>query len=170
MYATIFCLQRLHRILAAPAIRIKPVTGGIRALVGQMARDNPSVSLFDRKLWPKLNCLVLVDPSWVILPIPHALGGKRSLYGRRHADRQPEGRWYALGDVLASLLLRGPAPKIPRAIRAVPEGRRYSKATRFRGAVELRSTEHFSRRSWSSARSLSAAQRPIPISPRWGLA
>jgi hypothetical protein len=50
----------------------------------------------------------------------------------------PEGRWYALGDVLASLLLRGPAPKIPRAIRAVPEGRRYSKATRFRGAVELR--------------------------------
>jgi hypothetical protein len=37
----------------------------------------------------------------------------------------------------------GPAPTILRAIRAVPKGRRYSKTTRFRGAVELRSTEPF---------------------------
>ena len=55
----------------------------------------------------------------------------------------PEGRWYPLGDVLGSLLLGGPAPTILRAIRAVPKGRRYSKTTRFRGAVELRSTEPF---------------------------
>jgi hypothetical protein len=56
MYATIFCLQRLDRILTAPAIRLKPVTGEIRALVGQMASDNPSVSLFGPKVWLKLNC------------------------------------------------------------------------------------------------------------------
>jgi hypothetical protein len=91
MYATIFCLQRLDRLLTAPAIRIKPVAGEIRALVGQMASDNPSVSLFDPKVWLQLNCLVLVDPSWAILPIRMREAEKRSLYRRRHADRYAGG-------------------------------------------------------------------------------
>jgi hypothetical protein len=64
MCATIFCLQRLDKILTAPKIRIQPITGEIRALVAKMASDNRSVSLFDRKLSPKLNCLELLDPRW----------------------------------------------------------------------------------------------------------
>jgi hypothetical protein len=143
MYATIFCLQRLDRILTAPAIRIEPVTGEIRALVGQMASDNPSVSLFDPKVWLQLNCLVLVDPSWAILPIRMRKAEKDPYTVAVTPIDTPEGRWYPLGDVLGSLLLGGPAPNILRAIRAVPKGRRYSKTTRFRGAVELRSTEPF---------------------------
>ena len=143
MYATIFCLQRLDRILTAPMVRMQPVTGEIRALVGQMASDNPSVSLFDPKVWLKLNCLVLVDPSWAILPIRMRNAEKDPYTVAVTPIDTPEGRWYPLGDVLGSLLLGGPAPTILRAIRAVPKGRRYSKTTRFRGAVELRSTEPF---------------------------
>jgi hypothetical protein len=108
-----------------------------------MASDNPSVSLFDPNLWPKLNCLVLVDPSWAILPIRMRKAETDPYTVAVTPIDTPEGRWYTLGDVLASLLLGGPAPDILRAVRAVPRGRRYSKTTRFRGAVELRSTEPF---------------------------
>lgn len=143
MYATIFCLQRLDRVLTAPMIRIKPCAAEIRALVRQMASDEGSVSLFDPKLWPKLNCLVLVDPNWAILPIRMRKSEKDPYTIAVTPIDTPEGHWYTLADVLGGMLLGGPMPTIRKAVRVVPEGRRYAKTVRFRDAVELRSTQPF---------------------------
>ena len=55
----------------------------------------------------------------------------------------PEGRWYTLADVLAGVLLGGPVPTISKVVRVVPKGRRTAQSAKFRGEVELRSTEPF---------------------------
>ncbi len=143
MYATIFCLQRLDRILTAPKIRIRPCTAQIRALVSQMARDNPSAVLFDPKIWPHLNCLVLVDPNGATLPIRLRKTEKDPYTIAVTPLKTTESRWYTLADVLAGMLLGGPRPTIRKAVRVVPEGRRYAKSLKFRNEVELRSTQPF---------------------------
>lgn len=141
MYATIFCLQRIDRVLTAPRIRIKPCTAMVRALLGDVARDNGL--LFDPRTWLKLNCLVLVDPNGAILPIRMRKAEKDPYTIAVTPIDTPEGRWYPLGDVLGGMLLGGPMPTIRKAIRVVPEGRRYAKTVRFRDEVELRSTQPF---------------------------
>jgi hypothetical protein len=143
MYASIFCLQRLHKLLGAPRLGVEVATAEIRGLVGQMASDNRLAMLYDPATWLRLNCLVLVDTNWAILPVR-----------MREADKEPytiavtylqtvEGRWYTLSDVLASVVLGGPAPKVRRAMRFVPKGRHRTKSTLFRGKVLMRSNEAF---------------------------
>jgi hypothetical protein len=143
MYATIFCLQGLHKVLGAPRLSVQAVTSEIRALVGQMASDNCLAMLYDPKTWAKFNCLVLVDPNWAILPVRMRKTGEDPYTIAVTPLQTPEGRWYTLADVLAGVLLGGPAPKIRRAIRFVPKGRHRPKETLFRGTVALRSNEPF---------------------------
>jgi hypothetical protein len=143
MYPTIFCLQRLDRVLTAPEIDLEDATDDVTALVTKMASGSRYVSLFDPKLWPRLNCLVQLDPHGAILPIR-----------MREADNEPytiavsptqtkEPRWYTLADVLAGMLLGGPAPTIRRAVRVAPKGRRKSKMVPFRGLIPLHSNRPF---------------------------
>lgn len=143
MYATIFCLQGLHKLLGAPSLSVQAVTTEIRGLVAQMASDNRLAALYDPKTWTKLNCLVLVDPNWATLPVRMHKADKDPYTIAVTPLKTPEGRWYTLADVLAAVLLGGPAPKIRRAIRFVPKGRHRPKETLFRGTVPLRSNEPF---------------------------
>jgi hypothetical protein len=55
----------------------------------------------------------------------------------------PEARWYTLADVLAAVLLGAPLPKIVKAIRVVPQGRRTKKTVAFRNEIALHSNEPF---------------------------
>ncbi len=143
MYATIFCLQELHKLLAAPRLNVQAVTTETRGLVGQMASDNRLATLYDPKTWAKLNCLVLVDPNWAILPVRMCKADKDPYTIAVTPLQTPEGRWYTLADVLAAVLLGGPLPKIRRAIRFIPKGRHRPKETLFRGTVPLRSGDPF---------------------------
>lgn len=143
MYASIFCLQEVHRLLGAPRIGIQVVTLEIGGLVGQMASDNGLATLYDPKTWRKLNCLVLVDPNWAILPVRMRQADKDPYTIAVTPLDTPEGRWYTLADVLGAIVLGGPAPRIRRAIRFVPEGRHRAKHVRFRGKIELRSNQPF---------------------------
>ena len=159
MYATIFCLQRLDTLLAAPSIGVQVVTAEIKALVEDFTSNNGLAMLYNPKMWLKLNCLVLVDPNWAILPVrfrqvkPGRIS-EANPAGSRKAKEEPytiavtplgapQARWYTLADVLASILLGGPAPKIRRAIRFIPNGRHSPKSTKFRNRLWLRSNEPF---------------------------
>jgi hypothetical protein len=149
MYPTIVCLQALQRLLVAPRIRAKVVTAEVRQLVGHMASGNPLALLYDPRFWRRLNCLVLVEPNWATLPVRFRKDAHDRAVGRngkRAAEpftiavtpfNAPEPRWYTLADVIAAVLLGAQAPKIRRAIRFVPEGRRRPRSTRFRNTVEL---------------------------------
>jgi hypothetical protein len=141
MYPTIFCLQRLDKLLTAPEIKAKVVTAEIKPLVGQMASH--SALLFEPKTWTKFNCLVLIDPQWAVLPVRMCENASDPYTIAVTPIDTSEGRWYTLADVLASVLFGQIAPRIRRAIRFVPSGRRRSKTVRFRNAVDLRSNGPF---------------------------
>jgi hypothetical protein len=109
--------------------------------------------------YAQLNCLVLVDPNWAILPVRFRqvkpVGFREAKPARsRKAKEEPytiavtplhtrQAQWYTLADVLASIVLGGPAPKIRRAIRFVPKGRHSPKSMKFRNTIWLRSNEAF---------------------------
>jgi hypothetical protein len=99
--------------------------------------------LYAPKTWAKLNCLVLVDPNWAVLPVRMHKANEDPFTIAVTPLQTSEGRWYTLADVLAAVLLGGIAPKIRRAIRFVPKGRHRPKETLFRGTVPLRSNEPF---------------------------
>jgi hypothetical protein len=83
--------------------------------------------------------LVLVDPKSAILPVRFHKADADPYTIAVTPIETPEGRWHTLADVIASVLLGGPSPKIRRAIRFVPKGRHRQRSTTFRGSVELRS-------------------------------
>ena len=141
MYPTIFCLQRLDRVLTSPRIELEDATADVKALVDQMCSD--SRYLFDPKFWPKLNCLVLRDPNGAILPIRMRESDEDPYTIAVTSIGTPEGRWYTVADVLAGVLLGGPVPNISKAVRVVPKGRRTAQTAQFRGEIELRSSEPF---------------------------
>ncbi|MGA8575271.1 MAG: hypothetical protein WB609_06200 [Candidatus Cybelea sp.] len=142
MYATIFCLQRLHRLLGAPSIGIEVVTPWVKGLLSPSEASQWAM-LYDPQTWAKLNCLVLVDPNWAIVPARFRQDDKDPYTIAVTPLHTREGRWYTLADVIASVLLGGPAPKIRRAIRFIPRGRHRARSTLFRGDVALRSNEPF---------------------------
>ncbi|HEY1681775.1 MAG TPA: hypothetical protein VGF98_09085 [Candidatus Tumulicola sp.] len=143
MYPTIFCLQRLDRVLTAPEIDLEDATDDVTALVTQMASGSRYVSLFDPKLWLKLNCLVQLDPHGAILPIRMRAEDNEPYTIAVSPIQTKEPRWYTLADVLAGMLLGGSAPTILKAVRVVPKGRRKSKVALFRGLIPLHSNLPF---------------------------
>lgn len=93
--------------------------------------------LYDPSIWPELNSLVHVDPNWAILPVRFKQPRDDHYTIAVTPLQTPQGRWYTLADVLASIVLGGPAPVIRQAIRFVPKGRCRRKQTEFRNAVPL---------------------------------
>ena len=140
-YATIFSLQRLDKLLVAPEIGVKHVTPEVKALL--TPSDGREWGLFEPRTWQKLNCLVLVDPNWAILPVRFRTKDSEPYTIAVTPIDTSEGRWYTLADVLASVLLGGPPPHVRQAIRFVPKNRRQAESVRFRGEVELRSNTAF---------------------------
>jgi hypothetical protein len=138
MYPTVFILQGLQKLLTAPSIGSQRATQQVRRLLASPDR------LEDLKyplISPLLNCLVLVDANWAILPVRMRLSKDDPYIIAVTPLETPQGRWYTLADVIASMLLGGPAPKIRRAIRFVPKGRQRVRSTLFRGTVPLRTNE-----------------------------
>lgn len=115
----------------------------------RLAGADGLTALYDRTLWRRFNCFLLVDPSCATLPVrlrkdvhdrPIGRNGKREAEPFTIAvtplkTREP--RWYTLADVIAAVLLGDKVPTIRRAIRFVPEGRRRPRSTKFRNTIEL---------------------------------
>jgi hypothetical protein len=141
MYPTIFCLQRLDRMLASPRLGLEDAMEDVKALVERIRSDIRY--LFDPKVWPMLNCLVLLDPNGAILPIRMRVADKDPYTIAVTPIETAEGRWYTLADVLAGVLLGGPVPNIRKAVRVVAKGRRTRHTALFRNEIELHSTEPF---------------------------
>jgi hypothetical protein len=86
---------------------------------------------------------VQLDPNEAILPIRMREENNDSYTIAVSPIRTKELRWYTLADVLAGMLLRGPAPTIHKAMRVVTRGKRRSKTMLFRSRFPLRSNEPF---------------------------
>lgn len=119
MYVTCNALMNTWPLIIHQHTSTVDITDQVRQLVAdRKLRDR----CFDAELWPLLHTLVEIDPNGAILPVRAkytANGSWGTGVNPLHTDRSC---WYALGDVLAAVLLGGPTPIIKRALRLVPTG------------------------------------------------
>jgi hypothetical protein len=107
-------------------------------------------TLFDPQTWKQLPAFVRVTARGDVLPSRAKYSRESNDYqvGLNHlhaaSDRPEDGLWFALPDVVASVLLTGRMPQIVDAFRIVPEGQLAGlKPIRLRGAVTVAAGQDF---------------------------
>ena len=125
MYPTVNSLMSLWEFVIAKHIRVVlDCCEQIERLLRAITLDQ----LFDPTIWPNLTTFVRVAPDRDVLPVRAQYSGESNdvqvAVSHLHAqsDNPKDGIWYALPDVIASVLLTGRVPKIVDAFRIVPEG------------------------------------------------
>jgi hypothetical protein len=141
MYPSINALMELRRFLTAKRVRVvKHCAAEVRRFLTGVTAE----ALFDPATWPKMTAFVLVAPDGDLVPC-------RAVYSDVSKDWQvginyvhagsqaTEGAlWYALPDVVASVVQTGRVPKILDAFRIVGDGRLKSlRPVQFRGHVTV---------------------------------
>jgi hypothetical protein len=121
-YPTVITLMGLWRFLTARRLRIKTATHEVIALLEGIL--NKPDTVFEPDLWKELTGYALVEPHNDILPV-------RTEYNENSDDsnicvnileRADYPIWFAIPDLVASVLLARKVPQILEAIRVVPEG------------------------------------------------
>jgi hypothetical protein len=121
-YPTVIINMGLWPFLIARRLRIKPATLEVKALLDKIL-SNPD-SVFEPDLWKTFAGYALVEPHNDILPIrtDYNENSDESNIGVNILERADYPIWFAIPDLVASVLLAGKIPKIVKAIRIVPEG------------------------------------------------
>ncbi len=125
MYPTVNSLMSLWEFVIAKHIRVMP---DCREQIEKLLQDITLKEMFDPALWPNLTAFVQVIPDGDVLPVraPYSAATNDFQVAVSHlhaqSDNAKDGIWYALPDVIASVLLTGRVPKIVEAFRIVPEG------------------------------------------------
>jgi hypothetical protein len=149
MYPTVNALMELRRILTARDVRVvEHCADEVRRWLSRVTAD----VLFKPETWPQMTAFVLVQPDSDLLPC-------RAVYSDASKDWQvginyvyagtgntESALWYALPDVVASVLKTGRIPKIVGAFRVVGVGQlRGLKPVKFRNhaAVDPRKQDFF---------------------------
>ena len=139
MYPTVNALMDLWRILTAKRVRVVDHCGPqVRRFLQRVTVE----ALFDPKRWPKMRAFVQIVPEGDLLPCRAVysdvskdwqVGINHVSAGTEHAHRA---LWFALPDVVASVLKTGKVPEILDAFRIIGTGRlRTLTPVRFRGVV-----------------------------------
>lgn len=142
MYPTVNTLMGLWRFVIARKIHVlNHCTGDVMELL-QEVQHNPE-SCFDQETWPRLAAFVRVAPDGDVLPMRAKFSADRNdwqvgvnhLYG---AAAPNDSLWFALPDVVASVLLTGRIPKVVDAFRLDARGRLDTLVeTKLRGMVSV---------------------------------
>ncbi len=141
MYPTVNSLMGLWSFVIAERIDVQ--ANCVRE-IEKLLRTVTLEKMFDPQTWRKLPAFVRIIPNGDVLPTRAKYSHESNdwqvainhLFGANHDPK--DGLWFALPDVVASVLLTGPIPKIVDAFRIVPKGTMPGlKAIRLRGAVEI---------------------------------
>ena len=117
-YPAVNCLLGIWKILTAGRIQIEYDTGGIRGLFKHLTLEET----FKPKIWKQLAGFALVQPDNDVLPVRTKYDGQSENVGLSTLQSSDHPLWYALPDLVVSLLQTGKAPKILKAFRVVPVG------------------------------------------------
>lgn len=134
MYPTVNALMGLWGLLTAERVETVEDAAGVRELLASASPER----CFDPTSWRELPALALVRPTGDVLPVRarYESGGTWNIGLNPLHSEEP--MWYALPDLVASVLLTGRVPEVLRAIRLVPSGvQRGLRPVRLRGAVEV---------------------------------
>ncbi len=125
MYPTVNSLMALWEFVIAKRVRI--ITD-CRDEIEALLRDITLKKLFDPLSWTNFSAFVRIIPNGDVLPIraPYSNESNDFQVAVNHvyaySDNPEDGVWYALPDVIASVLLTGRIPRIVDAFRIAPEG------------------------------------------------
>jgi hypothetical protein len=141
MYPTVNALMGLWRYLIAAEISVVSVDA---AEITKFLRAIGPEMLFDPKTWKRLPAFARVIPDGDILPTRAKYSLESNDYqvalNHLHASGEdPEdGLWYALPDLVASVLLTGRIPHVVEAFRIEPRGQLSAlRPITLRGAVHI---------------------------------
>lgn len=120
MYPSLSILMGLWDLMCAKEIRDVDVTEEVITLLKNITLK----SFQDKEAWSKLNVLVELVPDENILPVRANYLENSNVYnvGINYFKHKKE-FYYALPDVIASVLLTGKIPKIKKATRFIPIGK-----------------------------------------------
>jgi len=119
-YPTVNALMGLQDLLLAKQVKAKDCTAKVRDWLTNLTMDD----LQQPESWRHLRCLVKVRPDGDILPVRARYGGGDDVAACNIGVSAVTGPpvWYALPDVVASVLLAGKVPEILEAVEFVPVG------------------------------------------------
>ena len=119
MYPTITMEMDLWNFMIAESLEMKDVTDEIREMLSKV----DLAYLQNKENWKDFIVMVKIQPDGDILPVRMDYKGSNTGYnvGVNHLSSDNE-LWYALPDVIASVILTGKVPKIIEAIRFIPKG------------------------------------------------
>ncbi len=143
MYPTVNTLMGHFDLLTAERVEAVDVTREVQDLLEAVTLNQ----CFEPAFWKKLDCLVLVRPDGDILPVRARYGVGDEFTIGINPCRSDVPLYYALPDLVASVLLSGRAPQVIRGVRLVAHGRQGGlRAVEIRGQVPVHpTTEDFFR-------------------------
>ncbi|WP_244603621.1 hypothetical protein [Methanococcoides sp. AM1] len=119
MYPTITMEMALWKFMIAESIETKDVADEIKDMLSSLNLTY----LQDKDNWKDFVVMVKIQPDNDILPVRMDYKGNNTGYnvGVNYLISDNE-LWYALPDVIASVILTGKVPKIVEAVRYIPKG------------------------------------------------
>lgn len=142
MYPTVNTLMGLWRFVTARTIHIvKRCRSEIDALLRE-CQQKPD-ACFDPAMWPRLTAFVRIKPDGDVLPMRGKFSEERNDWqvavNHLYPGESPnDSLWFAIPDVVASVILTGRIPQIVDAFRLEPRGALTSlTATKLRGMVDV---------------------------------
>lgn len=122
-YPTVILLMGLWTFLPARRLRIKTATEEVRALLEKVLA-NPDC-LFELDLWKQFPGYALIEPDNDILPVrtEYNESSAESNIGVNILESADYPIWFAIPDLVASVLLARKIPKIKKAVRIIPQGK-----------------------------------------------
>ena len=118
-YLNMARLLRLWEVVAAQRVEVTDATEEVRELLRRITLED----LYDPELWAHFLCVCLVEPQGDVLPVLSSFAGNYLLALNptwSHGCRL----WWTLPDLVASKLRTGKPPKVLRALRVRPHGRK----------------------------------------------
>ncbi|WP_406661511.1 DNA polymerase [Methanolobus sp. ZRKC3] len=119
MYPTIVLLMDLWKYMIAESLEMKDVTNEIKEMLSKV----DLTYLQNKENWKDFVVMVKVQPDNDILPVRMDYKGSGTGYnvGINYLSSDSE-LWYALPDVISSVILTGKVPEIIEAIKFIPKG------------------------------------------------
>jgi hypothetical protein len=120
-YPTVIILMGLWQLLTAKRLRIRPATHDVRTLLENVLANQDLV--FDRKLWKQFTGYALVEPQNDVLPVrtEYKETSPDTNIGVNILESSDHPIWFAIPDLVDSVLLARKVPKVLKAFRIFPE-------------------------------------------------
>ena len=121
MYPTVNALMNNWSLVTASKVEVHDATDDVSAFL-----DQPDLAekMFEPATWPQLACFVSIVPDGDVVPVRAQYDATATTFGIGvNPFTSDEPVWYALADLVNSVLLTGRQPTVVRAFRLVASGR-----------------------------------------------